>query len=364
MYENSSQTSKPVSRACDDDYINTAWDMLRESIMEVRRLIIWRREIQINNRALNTQVDNAIRRVRVVYRYVLEECVNIKNFSKQCEYMQQCQQAEIKSRNLGVDTFLWQHRLESYKGLFESKGTEYLSEIVEMELTHDLENNFKDSMEPLDSDALMNVIDKAKHGNYYIQHCMEEDLTRLGNQCERSSEKVSLLLNGSLSETQNVTLSIVRYKESQKSMNKTASVGFKVLSALGQLAVVGGLLTLSLPGVIFAGVGAAATGGGVTGTVATQNEVARITEQIKDIDSMMSYWKGIIQHGITSWEELIMKFKELGTLLKEGVIKLEEEELYDITSHFQAAEKCLRNFSKQINDFAEEVQLLFDTRLS
>ncbi|XP_070546842.1 uncharacterized protein [Ptychodera flava] len=352
---------KACVKCFDDDYVNTAWDMLRESIVEVRRLIIWLTSIQINSRDVNAELDNAIREVKRVYRRLLEECVNIKHFSKQCEYMLQCLQAEILSRNLGVDTFLWQHRLERYRVLFESEEIEYISEIVEMELTHDLVKHFRDNMETSDFDALMEEFDKAEHDNYYIQHCMEEDLTRLGDQCERSSEKVSSLLSGSLSETQNVTLSIIRYLESQKSMNEAAGVGFKVLSALGLLAVVGGLLTLSLPGVIVAGVGAAATGGGVAGTVATQNEVARITKQIKDIDFMMSYWQDVIKHGIISWKELIMKFKELRTLLKEGVVKLEEEELYDITSHFQAAEKSLRNFSKQINDFAEEVQLVVDT---
>ncbi|XP_070546838.1 uncharacterized protein [Ptychodera flava] len=275
--------------------------------------------------------------------------------------MLQCLQAEILSRKLGVDTFLFQHRLERYKLLFKSEDIEYISEIVEMELAHDLVKHFRDNMETWDFDALMKEFDKAEHDNYYIQYCMKDDLTRLGDQCERSSEKVSSLLNQSLSEMQNVTLSIIRYLESQKSINETASVGFQVLRTLGLLAVVGGLLTLSLPGVIVAGVGTVAAIGGVAGTVATQKEVVRITKEIKDIDFMMSFWQGVINHGITSWKVLIIKFNELRTLLREGVVKLEEEELYDITSHFQAAEKSLRNFNKQINDFVEKVQLIVDT---
>ncbi|XP_070546685.1 uncharacterized protein [Ptychodera flava] len=345
----------------DDDYVNAAWNVLRESIVEVRRLIIWLTNIQIKSRDVDREAHNAIREVKRVYRILLEECKNIKHFSKQCEYMLQCLQAEIISRHSGIDTFLFQHRLERYKVLFESEDIEYISEIVEMELTQDLVKHFKDNMQFRDFKVLMKQIEKAATDKQYIENCMEEDLTRLGNQCKSSSQKVTSLLTKSLSETEKVTLSIIGYLESEKSMNEAAGVGFKVLSALGLLAMVGGMLAFSLPGFIVAGVGAAATGGGVAGTVVTQIESAKITRQIKDIKSMMFTWEGVIKHGITSWKHLIIKFNELATLLREGVVKLEDEELYDITSHFQAAEKSLRNFSKQINDFAEEVQLVVST---
>ncbi|XP_070546844.1 uncharacterized protein [Ptychodera flava] len=350
---------KTCVKSFDGDYVNLAWDVLRESIVEVRNHIRWLRNIQINSRDVNAEVDNAIRQVKRVYRILLEECVNIKHYSKQFEYMLQCLKEEVQSRHEGVDTFLWRHRLQRYKALFDNEDIEYFSEIAEMDLGKFI--FFREYMERQDFKVLMKEIEKAELNTYYIQHCMEGDVTRLGSQCDLSLEKVTSSLNGSLTETQKVTLSVIRHLESRKSRNETAGFGFKVLGTIGLMAVVGGLLSASIVGAVVAGVGAAATGVGVAGTAQTQNEVARIRQQTKEIKSMMSHWEGVIKHGIISWKELIIRFKELRTLLKEGVVKLRREELYDITSHFQAAEKSLGNFNKETSDFAEEVRRVVNT---
>ncbi|XP_070547065.1 uncharacterized protein [Ptychodera flava] len=220
--------------------------------------------------------------------------------------------------------------------------------------------HFKPNMEKGDFKKLMKEIEKAELAKCYIENIMEGDLAELSDQCDFSSENVTSQLTKLLQEIEAVRQNCIGYLQSKQS---TCNAIGKVLSALSFLggAVFWCSIRLPLvPALVVGAVGAVVHLGAEKGLEIVHNEGEKINRKIYDVQSTMFKLEEAPKHEIISWKYLITKFKELATLLREGVVKVREEDIYDINSLFKDAKKSLNNFRQHVDEFALDVKRVID----
>ncbi|XP_077982961.1 uncharacterized protein LOC144437808 [Glandiceps talaboti] len=349
---------KALVKGFNNEELQTAWSVLTSCIIQVRNVLQWLTKVDLKNNNVWRQIRSVTRGLKGVYRGLLVQCLQLKNYSDQCKTILCCLECEILSQHMHLDVYLWSHRLEAYTPLFETWDIEYVSEIVDMEITHEVEMHFKEPMTQRDFETLMQMLDKAEHDRYYIRHCMETDLKLLGKNCSDSAEIVSWQLRTSLTDTEEITQKVAQDLEAQKSATAAVGVGFKVLSTAGLIAITGGLATLTIPGLAVAGVGSLVSGAGIIGAAKSKSEEDKISTQLNTIDTIMSTWEDVLKSSVLKWEYLILKIRELVKLLMDGRGKLEEDELHDMHTYIHDTEKSLRKFQRQADNFEIEINYI------
>ncbi|XP_070547298.1 uncharacterized protein [Ptychodera flava] len=271
-----------------------------------------------------------------------------------------CLQKEFEFNEISLDKFLEGNKLTDYKSIFDKEGVCEAHELVDLFQGMDI-NSLQKDMKPIQFKRLKRKMDEVEKVRNFLEKDMKKKLDEVGMECNKTSAEVNNKLNQAFEELIDVAGTIIRSIEDGKrraeirrAVFAAASVGFAILSARSQCALIDkGFRSRR---VILFVAGAHLEKYASAEVVSIDKDLKSIEELLKHVKKQTSEWEGHTKQTILNWSALILDFNELLKLMRQGHEKLEDTTLHDVQTHLDDTRNRLEEFDKSLDKFESDIK--------